>query len=212
MKPRVHTGSNSPGDMVVMPDLGRRIRLKNSSGPFVQAPARGIGFLVCRATISIRIRSNGSHLISNMVQRESRRGCATCLAPFQSDDGADHPGALMIATRVIALRGPPGRIVADRVLQRESAAFHFPRDRGHVGFSAIPVPVDRSAGGRRRWRRDPDGGVSDVKGQAGPRPICFGSVARVSFDSIVAKIRSLSAPISRRSSSTALQALRRFHR
>ena len=46
----------------------------------------------------------------------------------------DMDEALMLATRVIALRGPPGRIVADWALQRESAAFNFPRDRGHEAF------------------------------------------------------------------------------
>jgi len=46
----------------------------------------------------------------------------------------DMDEALMLATRVIALRGPPGRVVADWVLQRESTAFNFPRDRGHVDF------------------------------------------------------------------------------
>jgi sulfonate transport system ATP-binding protein len=46
----------------------------------------------------------------------------------------DMDEALMLATRVIALRGQPGRIVADWVLQRESAAFDFPRDRGQLDF------------------------------------------------------------------------------
>jgi sulfonate transport system ATP-binding protein len=46
----------------------------------------------------------------------------------------DMDEALMLATRIIALRGPPGCVVADWQLQRESAAFDFPRDRGHPDF------------------------------------------------------------------------------
>jgi sulfonate transport system ATP-binding protein len=60
----------------------------------------------------------------------------------------DMDEALVLARRVIALHGTPGRIVADWDLAEAGAAFaEFPRDRGHGDFQALRRRLTRAIEG-----------------------------------------------------------------